>query len=112
MICHNAAPHEKDKRWLAPLMAWLQRQVMGQTDHLICHAESDERLLRAMLPKHTIKRVMLPSYAGLAGEWGNPLRLPFRARGGEGKPHLLFFGFVRPYKGVDLLFEAMPKVLC
>jgi glycosyltransferase involved in cell wall biosynthesis len=131
MICHNAAPHEKDKRWLAPLMAWLQRQVMGQTDHLICHAESDEQLLRAMLPNHTIKRVMLPSYAGLAtlasrgnplrlpskgnplrlpGK-GNPLRLPFRARGGEGKPHLLFFGFVRPYNGVDLLFEAMPKVL-
>ncbi|MGB0389470.1 MAG: glycosyltransferase family 4 protein, partial [Ardenticatenaceae bacterium] len=30
---------------------------------------------------------------------------------GERTPSLLFFGFVRPYKGVELLFEAMPQVL-
>lgn len=108
MICHNAAPHEKDNRWLAPLMRRLQKEVMGLTDHLICHAQSDEEQLRALLPHHAISRVMLPSYAGLATltEASSPLITSKR-----GSPSLLFFGFVRPYKGIDLLFEAMPQVL-
>ncbi|MDQ4075541.1 MAG: glycosyltransferase family 4 protein [Chloroflexota bacterium] len=105
MICHNASPHEQGRPLVARLMHWLQRQVMAQVDHLICHAESDVQELRTLLPEKPITRVMLPSYQALA-ELTPPVK-----RAKRGKPHLLFFGFVRPYKGVDLLLEAMPKVL-
>lgn len=106
IICHNAAPHEEG-RWTAGLRRWAQAQVMGLADHLLCHAESDERLLRALLPRSAIARVMLPSYAGLA----QVVAPPTEQQESRGNPNLLFFGLVRPYKGVDLLLEAMPKVL-
>ncbi len=104
MICHNAAPHEAGHPLVARLSGWLQRLVMGQADHLICHAESDAAELRELLPGHSITRVMLPSYAGVAA-----LAEGERAAR-RGSPNLLFFGFVRPYKGVEGLLAAMPRV--
>ncbi len=111
LICHNASPHEAGHPLMARLARWAQRAVMARADQLICHAESDERELRAMLPDKPIVRVMLPSYAGLveASERGG--RPEPRAAPPVGSPHLLFFGFVRPYKGVDTLLRAMPLVL-
>lgn len=82
-----------------------QRVIMGRSDVLICHAQSDEQTLKALLPHHKIKRVMLPSYAAIAQETTTT------STSKKGNPNLLFFGFVRPYKGIDVLLEAMPKVV-
>ena len=110
MICHNASPHEKANRWLAPLMRKAQQVIMGQTDCLICHAQSDEEELRQLLPNHQITRVMLPSYAELASISKNTNRSGL-TQPSSSRPNLLFFGFVRPYKGVEILLDAMPQVL-
>jgi len=110
MICHNASPHEKDRRGLAALMRKAQQVIMGQTDCLICHAQSDEEELRHLLPNHQIARVMLPSYAELA-TLSTSTTSSKTAKHSSAQPNLLFFGFVRPYKGVDVLLDAMPQVL-
>ncbi|MGH2542977.1 MAG: glycosyltransferase family 4 protein [Ardenticatenaceae bacterium] len=107
MICHNAAPHEKGHALAARFNRGLQRAVMARADHLICHAESDVEQLRALLPGKPITKVMHPTYADLA-----MLASPSREEAANrGEPHLLFLGFVRPYKGVDILLQAMPQVL-
>ncbi|MCB0078566.1 MAG: glycosyltransferase family 4 protein [Anaerolineales bacterium] len=102
IICHNATPHEVGRA--AGLRESVQRALLSRADGLICHASSDQQRLQTMLPQQRIERVMHPTYAPLAA----PTNEPTHQAGG---PHLLFFGFVRPYKGVDLLLRAMPHVL-
>lgn len=104
IIVHNATPHEKENALFALLRRLFQQMVMGWSSLLICHAESDELVLRRQLPRHAIKRVMLPSYAAIA-------ETPRHHTIKPGDPHLLFFGFVRPYKGIEILLAALPKVI-
>ncbi len=105
IIVHNATPHEKENALFALLRRLFQQMVMGWSSLVICHAESDERVLRQQLPGHAIKRVMLPSYAALAADTSpSTFQKP-------GDPHLLFFGFVRPYKGIEVLLAALPIVV-
>jgi len=105
IIVHNAIPHEKENTLFALLRRLFQKMVMGWSSLLICHAESDELVLRQQLPRHAIKRVMLPSYAAIASN------TPLSTLPKVGDPHLLFFGFVRPYKGIEVLLAALPKVV-
>lgn len=105
VIVHNATPHEKENALFALLRRLFQKMVMGWSSLIICHAESDEQVLRHQLPHHAIRRVMLPSYAAITGDTPPP---PFKK---PGEPHLLFFGFVRPYKGIEVLLAALPKVV-
>lgn len=105
IIVHNATPHERENALFALLRRAFQKTVMGWSSLLICHADSDERVLRDLLPRHAIKRVMLPSYAALADAPPTPPAAK------TGNPQLLFFGFVRPYKGIEVLLAALPKVV-
>lgn len=105
IIVHNATPHEKENALFALLRRLFQKMVMGWSSLLICHAASDEQVLRQQLPHHPIKRVMLPSYAAIADTTPPPTRT------NTGNPHFLFFGFVRPYKGIEVLLAAMPGVV-
>jgi glycosyltransferase involved in cell wall biosynthesis len=105
IIVHNATPHEKENALFALLRRLFQKMVMGWSSLLICHAGSDEQVLRQQLPHHPIKRVMLPGYAAIADNTS------LTTSKKPGDPHFLFFGFVRPYKGIEVLLAAMPKVV-
>ncbi|HEU5156276.1 MAG TPA: glycosyltransferase family 4 protein [Streptosporangiaceae bacterium] len=92
-LCHNVLPHER-KAYDPMLMRTLLRRV----DHVLVHSAEQAALARALAP--TPVRL-----AGL------PPHLPARRAGGE-RParrydRLLFFGIVRPYKGLDILLRAM-----
>ena len=104
LICHNVLPHEEKVIDAALIKFALQR-----ADQLLVHGQPDrERALR-LLPQAQVKVAMLPSYAGLsAGSW---TRDRARAELKLVRPTLLFFGFVRPYKGVLDLLAALPAVL-
>ncbi|MCB9006586.1 MAG: glycosyltransferase family 4 protein [Ardenticatenaceae bacterium] len=101
-ICHNVRPHEQGRlsRWLLPpTLKW----VLGRGDGFIVHSQADEAILRATLPQGRIVVSPLPTYAALGGEPTTkcPIELP------EDRPLLLFCGLVRPYKGLDVLLEAV-----
>ena len=100
-LCHNVLPHEPS--WLdGPAV----RLALGRGDGFIVHAEEQARALRQIWPSTRVLVTPLPTYADV-GQTAVPLPIPPP----EGCPVLLFCGFVRPYKGLDVLLEALPLVL-
>jgi glycosyltransferase involved in cell wall biosynthesis len=104
-ICHNVIEHEPSRLRLA-----LTRAVLRGGDRFVVHSEEDQRNLERLVPGAAVTRALLPSFGSVAGE-PQP-RASARARLGiPGDARvLLFFGFVRPYKGLRHLLEAMPRI--
>ncbi len=101
-ICHNVYPHERG-RWDRAAA----RKALSPGDGYIVHAESDERKLLDLLPGSSVRVTPLPSYSDL----GTVKQAPLPAQVPTDKPLLLFCGFVRSYKGLDILLDALPAVL-
>lgn len=107
-ICHNVVPHEGggviDRR--------LALTVLRRGDALVVHSEQDRHRLLALLPQARVYKAAIPTYAPLAGQGegqaGRDLRRELRLPAGA--PIILFFGFVRPYKGLEYLIQALPLV--
>ncbi len=100
--CHNVLEHEAS--------LWknvVTRTVLGQGCGYLCQSEEERRVLEELFPGRPVEVVAHPTYEALAarGESSAP---------GAGKlhqpPRLLFFGFVRPYKGLDVLLQAMQEI--
>ncbi|MBW2253872.1 MAG: glycosyltransferase [Deltaproteobacteria bacterium] len=93
-LCHNVVEHESAR--------WKQRAtraVLGRGTRFVCHTAEDAANLRAMLPGARPVVHPHPIYDHFPAPTGS---LPRR-----GALELLFFGFVRPYKGLDVLIEAL-----
>ncbi len=104
-VCHNVTPHEErpGDRVLNPFF-------LRQMDGHIVLSRAVEEDLRQLLPKAKIQRILHPvaeSFGGAASpaEARRKLAIP------SGKKVLLFFGYVRRYKGLDILLRALPEVL-
>lgn len=93
-LCHNVVDHEA---------AWwkqaLTRSVLRLGSAFVVQSREDETELRQMLPAARVLFRPHPVYTQFPGAHGS---LPRRA-----SLELLFFGFVRPYKGLDTLLDAM-----
>ncbi|GAA3444318.1 glycosyltransferase family 4 protein [Planomonospora venezuelensis] len=98
-LCHNVLPHER-KPYDAPLMKALLRRVDG----VLAHSEAQAALARELAPVPVAVAQMAPHLPVKAPESGFGRPRPMGARG-----RLLFFGLVRPYKGLDLLIRALPE---
>jgi glycosyltransferase involved in cell wall biosynthesis len=82
---------------------------LAPTDFIV-HAESDLHLLRELKPRAKVFKMDHPTYEVFrAGEGPDSLQAR-RMLGIEGNL-LLFFGYVRRYKGLEYLLRALPKVL-
>jgi glycosyltransferase involved in cell wall biosynthesis len=108
-ICHNVVPHEGggmlDRR--------LAMAVLRQGDAFIVHSEQDRYRLLALLPQATVIKSHLPTYAELAmtSDVSSAESLRQQLNLPDHLPVVLFFGFVRPYKGLEYLIQALPRVL-
>jgi glycosyltransferase involved in cell wall biosynthesis len=104
-ICHNILEHEKD-----PIKFQMSKLVLSKGDFFIVHSrEEKERLIKAVR-KARVNMNFHPTYevfnpGGISRE--NARR---RLRIGE-ENVILFFGFVRKYKGLTYLIQAMPDIL-
>lgn len=103
-LCHHLiAPDGGIFDW------FLARRILRHGDAFIVMSEEDFALMRRALPRATIKGTTHPPYDIFSRE---PLpQEEARAQLGldAGAPVLLFFGFVRHYKGLRHLIEAMAK---
>ena len=102
-IVHNAVPHEKQ-----PLASTLTRRFVRQCDHIVALSETVRRDLTAMGVEVDMEVRPHPTY----DQFG-PVVDRSEARKALGLDPdaviLLFFGLVRPYKGIDILLQAMGR---
>ncbi len=104
-ILHNMLPHERH-----PGDRWLSRLFLSSCDGFVVMSASVERDVRALRASASVERIEHPTY-DLFGdslprdEARRRLGLPAEA------PVLLFFGFIRKYKGLDVLLASMPAVV-
>ncbi len=106
-LCHNVEEHEGG--------AWkrrLARRLLSRGHAFLVHSQAErKRLLELVGEPRAVAVAAMPSYEALNDR---PLtRVEARRRRGLSADEriILFFGFVRPYKGLRVLLQAMPRVL-
>jgi len=93
-FCHNVVDHES-----AYWKTLLSKNVLKLADRFVTHTKQDAEKLASLVPETQVTVHPHPIYDQFPPAKGV---LPRRAT-----LELLFYGFVRPYKGLDLLIEAM-----
>jgi D-inositol-3-phosphate glycosyltransferase len=105
-VCHNAWPHEG-----FPLAQRLTRLALRTAHSLLVLSDPVASELRRLLPKMPVSVIPHPPFSVLEPMPSSP---PDRWRHRIDAPPdakiVLFFGNVRPYKGVRDLVEAFPRV--
>lgn len=113
-LCHNILPHDGVRAGRT-----VARHVLAQGDSVIAQSLTDLRMLQELLPGKRTVWTPHPTYTELGRGPGGGARSGDRqaararlnlAAAPPGTPILLFFGFVRPYKGLSVLLEAMPII--
>ena len=100
-ICHNVKQHE---HW--PAEAWLTRLALVNAHSLIVHSEEDVHDARDLVPNVQIAKSVHPTYGLLSSSRISQEEARKSVELGPGRT-LLFFGFVREYKGLRYLLEAL-----
>lgn len=103
--CHNVFPHER-----FPMDRFLSRLVLRRGNGYIVQSHLDEADLLTVNPQ--AKYVVTPHPTYNAFKMQNMSREEARKLldADEQTPMLLFFGFVREYKGLKYLLDAMKKI--
>lgn len=102
-ICDNVVPHEK-----RPGDRLLTRYALRKDDRYIVMSASVEKDLLHLLPQARYRLVQHPVYEFFQGRFS---KVEARARLGlPDRPTVLFFGYIRPYKGLHLLLDSMQIV--
>ena len=103
-ICDNVIPHEH-----RPGDRAFTRYAFGAVDGFIVQSGAVEKDLSQFWPGARFKNVPHPVY-NIFGE-SLPKEVARKQLNIEKKNILLFFGYVRKYKGLNVLLDAMPQIL-
>lgn len=101
IIMHNVTPHERypaDRRLVAA--------VLGLADRVVVHSASQAAAARTLTATPVV-HVRLPFHPPAGMPTPDPAAV--RARADVRHDRLLMLGFVRPYKGLDVLLEALSR---
>ena len=104
-LIHNVMPHEA-KFWDKALT----KLALGTSEVFITQTQIQKKRLLEILPDSDVQVCLQPTYSlFLKGKMPREkarkqLNLP------SGAPILLFFGIVRPYKGVNILIDALALI--
>ncbi len=104
-VCHNVFPHER-----FPLDKILTKMTLKNGKHFIVHAKEEEAELKQIMPNPNCQVTPHPSYNAFC--FANMTKMQARTQLSlpQDEKVLLFFGFVRPYKGLKHLINAMPDI--
>ena len=103
VICHNVLPHERRPGDVA-----LTKTLLKHADTVITHSAAQAAQARELAPGATVLTVRIPPHLPATDHQNHGAErssVPAPAQ-----CHLLFFGIVRPYKGLDVLLRALAGV--
>ncbi len=106
-LCHNVLPHERHL-----LEQLLCRYAFRHVPYFIVHSDQDQQKLSRLKPRAQVVRNCHPIYSDFAA--GQILDKAAARQQLQLKPDqnvVLFFGLIRPYKGLAYLIRALPAVL-
>lgn len=101
-ICHNVFPHER-----FPLDKMLTRMALKKADRYILHAQGEAGDLLSIKPDASYKVQVHPTYSAFNFENMDIRTAREKLSIGEDEKIMLFFGFVREYKGLKHLINAV-----
>ena len=116
VIAHNVLPHERRPGDVA-----LTKILLSHVDTVITHSAGQAAQARDLAPGATVLTARIPPHLPLLARGDDPPEPPAASPGGTHPPgpplgethppgpplRLLFFGIVRPYKGLDVLLRAL-----
>ncbi len=114
-IVDNVIPHEK-----RPGDMMLTKFAFGAVDSYVVQSDSVERELLQVVPGARFVKVLHPVFENFGkrmdrAEARAALGIPETVGAGVGAHHavpvILFFGYIRKYKGLDILLRAMTAML-
>lgn len=104
-LCHNVVEHDTGL-----LKRAVSRAVLSRGNCFIVHSSTEKERLIHLTGNTAVVQTPHPTYGafntGRMSKSAARKKLSLRDR-----RVLLFFGFVRPYKGLDYLLQAMPIIL-
>ncbi len=102
ILAHNVVAHEN---WA--LADWLTNFVFSAADRILVLSRASQKELNKKAPLRISRKAVLGFHPIYSHAGQNLDRIP----NPEKAKTLLFFGLIKPYKGLDVLLAAMPEVL-
>ena len=104
-VCHNVLPHEG-----FPMKDRLTRKVLGRGDAFIVHSKQDAEDLRRLVRDPVFIHGVHPTYNQFRKKFITREEARAALKVPEGQEMLLFFGYIREYKGLRHLIRALPAI--
>jgi glycosyltransferase involved in cell wall biosynthesis len=106
-LCHNVMPHES-----TVVDRILSKYAFLRGKYFVVHSDEDRRHLLSMKPRAVVKKNLHPTLS-IFGDFAVYEKSQARTELGIApeKKVLLFFGLIRPYKGLKYLIHAMTRVV-
>ncbi len=105
-VCHNVFPHER-----FPADRKLTRSVLSRGDYFIVHSEQDAQDLLSVKPDAKYEKTVHPTYNAFRIQGVTKEQARIKLGIGADEKILLFFGFIREYKGLKHLLTALPDIV-
>ncbi|WP_270816566.1 glycosyltransferase family 4 protein [Hungatella effluvii] len=105
-VCHNVFPHEPFF-----LNRFLVRTALKKIDYYLVQSKQDENDLLSIKPNAFYQRTVHPTYNIFKITNINKSDSRKLLKLSNDQPVLLFFGFIREYKGLKHLILAMPNII-
>lgn len=105
-ICHNVFPHER-----FPLDKYLTKLTLKQGKCYIVQSKKDADDLKTIIKNPVFKQTVHPTYNAFKIDNLSREEARKRLEIEPEKKVLLFFGFIREYKGLKYLIQAMPEIV-
>lgn len=96
-ICHNLFDHDS-----RGLKRRITQSLLSSANAYLVHSSSQAQTLRSIFPDRATSTHPLPIYDQCPEPTAHWPR--------RGRLELLFFGFIRPYKGLDVLVDALARL--
>lgn len=105
VFCHNVVPHES-RHW----DYLLSKMFLSLPTHCFVHTKQDKERLLELVPHARVTVVEFPPYQNVVPKRYTRDEARDLLGLDRGIPVVLFFGFVRPYKGLMYLIQAVHQV--